>query len=93
MVLERMEQLDEEFLANQRDMQIGTEEGTGRLKEEDYESYKAWLLGQYPPRWLKLPDGTITFDSPAVMLLRDYPHRVLNHDKVWPEIKKALGVR
>ena len=93
MVLDRIEQLDEEFLKSQREIEVTTDEGTGHLRPQDYESYKLWLIQQYPPRFLQLPDGTLTYDSPAIMLLRDFPKRILNHDDVWPDIKKALGVK
>lgn len=101
LVLERIAQLDKEFLESQRKIEITTDEGTGRLRPEDYESYRIMMLGDpndpskpglYPAKWLQMPDGTITFESPAIVLLRDYPERILNHGDVWPDIKKALGV-
>ena len=92
LVLERIAQLDKDFLESQREIEVTTDVGTGRLRPEDYESYRVWLLGQYPERWLQKPDGTLTFESPAIMLLRDYPERIVNHHDVWPDIKKALGV-
>lgn len=92
LVLDRVEQIDREYMETQRAMQITTDEGTKRLRPEDFDAYKAWFLGKYPPRLLKMPDGTIVFESPAVMVLRDYPELIVNRDEVWLEIKKALGV-
>ena len=90
-VLERMEQIDAEYMESMREVEVTTVEGTGRLKPADYESYKAWFLMQYPPRYLQMPDA-IVFDSPAVVLLRDYPERIANRAGIWPDIKKALGI-